>query len=137
MIVVENPLHIKLTMGLVRDKTDQKDAHRIALFAKRHQHELRAWKAPRPEIVRLKQLSTVRDRLVMVGKIPKTPLKEHADFMPAKQAKEVDEASAKALKAVKTDLSKIEKTMKCLFYSPRAQFPHKIFFAGCGEMGVF
>jgi transposase len=45
MIVIENPLHIKLTMGLVRDKTDQKDAHRIALFAKRHQHELRAWQA--------------------------------------------------------------------------------------------
>jgi transposase len=117
MIVVENPLHIKLSMGLIRDKSDQKDAHRIALFAKRHQNELRLWQAPRTEIVRLRQLSTMRDRLVSVGKILKTPLKDNGDFTPVKLAREVKEGCAESLKAVKNDLDKVEQKMDAIIKS--------------------
>lgn len=111
LVVVENPLHIKLSMGLVRDKSDQKDAHRIALFAKRHQHELRLWQAARLEIVRLRQLSTVRDRLVTVDKILKTALKDHADFTSVKLSREVKERCAASLVAIKSDLNKVEQSM--------------------------
>src|SRR6478735_8706367 len=63
-LVVENSLHIKRSMGLVRDKTDKKDAHRIALFAKKNYQELRLWEPPRQEILRLKYLQEVRERLL-------------------------------------------------------------------------
>ncbi len=59
-LYVISPLHLKRSMGLVRGKNDKIDAERIMEFIKRHYNELTPWRAPRPQIQKLKVLLTER-----------------------------------------------------------------------------
>jgi transposase len=107
-IVVENALHIKRSMGLVRDKSDKKDAYRIALHAQRNFQQLRIWQPPRPEIIRLQHLVEVRDRLITISKMLLVPLGEHGDFINEKLKKECLSSSTNSIESVKADIKKTD-----------------------------
>jgi transposase len=59
-----NALDIKRSMGLIRGKTDKKDARMIALYAWRKRDELNVTNLSGPIIDQLKQLLTLREKLI-------------------------------------------------------------------------
>jgi len=75
-----SPLQIKLSMGMVRGKTDKIDARRIARYGFQQQAELQPCLASAVRIQRLKLLKSTRDRLVKNRAALKTALKETRAF---------------------------------------------------------
>jgi transposase len=108
-LVVENALHIKQSMGLVRDKSDEKDALRIALYAMRHLDQVKLWQPPRPEITRLRHLAELRDRLVVVSGSLKVPIKEQGIFLSDGLKEELLNLSESSLASIRSDILDIEK----------------------------
>lgn len=77
---VENALQIKRSMGLVRGKNDRVDAERIARYACRFQDKVRLYQPPKPQIVRLRTLFHLREKLVKQRQQLQTCLQEAAPF---------------------------------------------------------
>jgi len=63
-IWIENAVQIKRSMGIARGKNDKIDAIRIAEYASKHTERLRLWKPMSNTIEKIKNLATVRERLV-------------------------------------------------------------------------
>jgi transposase len=61
---VEHPLQIKRSQGMIRGKTDQQDAMRIAHYAFRFQDKLSLWKPEEKIISQLKELQSKRELLM-------------------------------------------------------------------------
>ncbi|ASW73498.1 IS110 family transposase [Chryseobacterium piperi] len=59
-VYVINPLHIKRSIGLVRDKNDKIDSKRIALFLEKHHIDLRIWSPCSKTLQKIKLLNTER-----------------------------------------------------------------------------
>jgi len=105
---VENPLQIKASIGLVREKHDKGDAILIARYAQKNHTGIRLWEERSAAIVELMNLSTLRIRIVTMSLVMKTPLKEQQRFI----TKELQSLSAslckKSLDALKGDLRKVD-----------------------------
>lgn len=69
-------LMIKRSLGLKRGKNDKIDAYELARFAYLHRSELKAYKMPSQSIIRLKQLQSLRLRLVKQCSSYKAHVKE-------------------------------------------------------------
>jgi transposase len=110
---LENALQIKQSSGLQRGKNDKVDAHRIALYAYRNCSQARLWQPPRQVIQQLTQLTALRSRLLNVIKQLSVPLQENSLFVGI-AGKVVQKACACSLKALKQDLSKVEKQIDAL-----------------------
>jgi transposase len=65
---IENPLAIKTFFGIDRGKSDRVDAQRIAEYAYYKRSKIRIWEPPRDVIKKLKNLLSIRDRLVKTRK---------------------------------------------------------------------
>lgn len=65
---LENPLSIKTYFGIDRGKSDRVDAQRIAEYAYYKRSKIRIWDAPRDVVQKLKNLLSIRDRLVKTRK---------------------------------------------------------------------
>ena len=63
-IWVENPIHLKRSLGLVRGKNDKIDAERIALYAYKNRDNVKLWQPERAVIVKLKNVLKARERLM-------------------------------------------------------------------------
>lgn len=69
-VYVISPLHMKKSMGLIRDKNDKIDAVRICRFIEKNYKELKVWKCPSKSIQSLKVLLTERtQRIKMRGQL--------------------------------------------------------------------
>jgi len=83
-VFVVPPLHLKKSIGLVRDKNDKIDAVRIAAFIKKNYAELPQWKPSSPNIQSLKVLLTERNsRIKTKGQL----LKQRYDYAKMKHLK--------------------------------------------------
>lgn len=80
-VVVEPALRIKNSLGLIRGKNDKLDAARITRYLIKNLQELKLWVPRRKIIDELSILSTLRERMVKVGKIMITPLNEDKGFI--------------------------------------------------------
>ncbi len=74
-------LAIKRSLGIVRGKDDKIDAKRIALYAYRLRDELEPYKIPSEKLMRLKNLLSLRDRLVKQRAGYKSSFKEQSGFL--------------------------------------------------------
>jgi transposase len=108
LVVMENALHIKNSFGLIRDKSDKKDAFRIALFAQRNCDQLKLWEQPREIITKLALLSTLRDRLVLVSTMLRTPLKESKNYLVDQLHNVSLQHCQGAIQSVKSDIKVLE-----------------------------
>ncbi len=63
---LEAPITIKKSLGFVRGKSDQVDAHRIATYAYHFQDKYRPWAPPKKSIETLRSLSKRRKNLLKV-----------------------------------------------------------------------
>lgn len=107
-IWIENAVQIKRSMGIARGKNDKIDAIRIAEYASKHTERLRLWKPMSNTIEKIKNLATVRERLVETLKKLKTPIKEMQETGQPGMAKMLEKSIKKSLSAIEKDLSNIE-----------------------------
>jgi len=63
-IWLENPLQIKMSSGIKREKNDKADSREIALYARRYQDRARAYHLPDKALKSLELLLSFRERLV-------------------------------------------------------------------------
>lgn len=65
---LESPLQIHLCLGLHRGKNDKLDSLRIAEYAYTYRHKAKLYEPPRDILEQLKQLRSLRERLLRVKK---------------------------------------------------------------------
>ncbi len=73
-------LEIKRSMGIKRGKDDKTDARQIALYAYRRKDELKSFQLPEKDILNLKKLLSLREKLVKQRAGYKAFLKEQKQF---------------------------------------------------------
>lgn len=126
-IWLESAMRIKQSHGLLRGKNDKVDAERIALYAYTYRDQIKLWEPPRKEVIELKNLITLRDRLVKSMKQLKTPLKENSEFLPASVTKMEKKVFKGTLAAIEKDLQSVEKMIKELIdKDPHLKELHKL-----------
>ncbi|PWK72552.1 transposase [Mucilaginibacter oryzae] len=113
-IVLENPLHIKNSLGTARGKHDKADSIRIANYVYKSRDEVKLWQKRRPIIDQLARLSTLRSRLMKMKKGMATTLKEQGGFETKKVAKQNTDLCKTTLTALTEDLNKIDATISGL-----------------------
>ena len=116
-IVLENALQIKNSLGLIRGKSDKIDAIRIAQYAYTNRENLRLKEQPRPVIIQLSSLNTLRSRLLGVQTALKTPIKEESTFVNKSIHRRNVASCEKSIDAISIDLSKVEDLLAQLINS--------------------
>lgn len=126
-IWLESAMRIKHSQGMLRGKNDKVDAERIALYAYTYRNQIKLWEPPRKEVIELKNLITLRDRLVNSMKQLKTPLKEHSEFFSASVTKIEKKVFKGTLAAIEKDLQSVEKMINDLIdKDPHLKELHKL-----------
>ena len=92
---LESSLRIKRSLGLQRavpgrDKNDKIDAMRISEYAFRYADQATLWQPERQIILKLRQLVSLRKRLLNAKNALCIPLNEVADFQDKKLQKEME-----------------------------------------------
>ena len=108
---IESASKIKKSLGLQRGKSDKVDAFRIAQYAFKNRDEIKLWEPPRQQAKNLKKLLSMRNRCVNLKKIAQVPLKENAGFSSREEAKLEGKMFASTIKAIKQDLTRIDKAI--------------------------
>jgi len=107
-------LEIKRSLGMVRGKDDKKDATKIALYGYRLRDELKPYVMPSDEIVKIKSLLTLRDRLVKQRASFKTSLKEQTRVLVKKNNKVLFESQKKMIVCLTKQIQTIEKEINTI-----------------------
>lgn len=113
-VYVISPLHLKKSMGLVRDKNDKVDAIRIAAFIKKNHPELQQWQPSSPAVQKLKILLTERNSRI---KSRRQLLKQQYDYAKMKHLgmdKYLMGLSKQELALVNKQIAMIEKEIEVL-----------------------
>jgi transposase len=113
-LCLESGLQIRQSSGFKRGKNDKVDSIRIAQYAYKNSSEVRLWQPKREVIYGLKQLTTLRNRIVNVIKQIKTPLKESGEYLSKAEQKRIFSLNKNSLTALENDLRKINKEITTL-----------------------
>ena len=115
---MENPLQIKMSSGIRRNKTDKTDSRDIALYACRNQDKAKAYQLPEECLHSLKLLLSFRERLLA---------NKHTLLVSAKEirsvwqrdvtARYIYEQSKKEVERINKEIKEIEKKMLALVNS--------------------
>jgi transposase len=108
---LEMAYRIKHSTGLYRGKSDQKDAHKIALYAHRHQDNVQLWKASSEVLDKLRNLFTMRENIVRQQKALQTPLQQMKGFAPESDIAQLRLCCQPALEGLAQSLKIIENQM--------------------------
>jgi transposase len=109
---LENPVHIKRSLGLVRGKNDKVDANRIAMFAYHHQSEAKLWEPKRDVIEKLKLLMSQRVRLMKAKRMLEMPVRESKGFYSKDQIKTMKDTCKIAVKGICKDIQLVNQRIK-------------------------
>lgn len=104
---IEKPLQIIKSQGITRGKTDKIDSKRIAYYAFKNQEDAKRWVAPRPVIVRIKRLISLRKNLLNNFKQLKLVINEKMFI--ADDLEILNNACKNSLLAMKQDIKNLEK----------------------------
>ena len=105
---VENAIQIKRSSGMIRGKQDKIDAQRIALYAYRNEDVVRLWKPTSEVLDQIRNLASLRDRMVQTQKKLQTPIDELEAIGEKKMAELLAKSISKSLKAIDSDIKQIE-----------------------------
>jgi transposase len=105
---VENAIQIKRSSGIVRGKQDKIDAQRIVMYAYKNADVARLWKPTREIVEQIRQLASLRDRMVQTQKKLQTPIDELHAVGENKMAELLAKSISKSLKAIDADIKEIE-----------------------------
>lgn len=106
--VLENPYHLKKSLGLARGKNDRLDATRIARYAYLHREELICSVIPSDRLLKIKSLLSLRNRLVDAKKGLSVAAKELKDFAPLAISKMVTKQTKNTIKPIEKSILTVE-----------------------------
>jgi transposase len=119
-------LDIKRSLGLVRGKNDKKDASFIALYAWRKRDEIKPTVFPAGSIVRIKQLLSLRNKLVKHKKAYQTAMCDIQDYFKEGDAQFYLEVNKRVIKSLSSEMASIEKEIETIIKSdPEVQKNYK------------
>lgn len=107
---VEMSLKIIRSIGVQRGKNDKIDAERIAYYAMKNVDEAVLYKAPRKEVDKIRNLLSLREKLVVTKTSLLRNVKELKSF-DLEVAKLSEKLQKSTVKGIETDLQKIEKQL--------------------------
>jgi len=110
-IVMEDALHIRNSLGLLRGKYDKIDAIRIASYAYKNREELRLLIPKRGAIEQLSYMASLRIRLLDTQKRLTVPLGEQQQFLNKKLLQANKNLCQESIVAVKADLVQVDKAI--------------------------
>jgi transposase len=113
-IWVESGTRIKKSGGIQRGKTDKVDALRIATYASKNQENIRLWKPLNSTIDKIKNLTSIRDRLMKSKQKLTVPVEEFRQMGDTKTANLLSKAMQSSVEALEKDIIAIEKQIKKL-----------------------
>lgn len=105
---LENPYHIKHSMGLQRGKTDKKDAIKIARYAFLHREELKLSRFQGKTMIKLQALLSYRDRLINAQKGFKIASGELSGFVEKEISSQIQEDTKSLVKDIEARIKKVE-----------------------------
>ena len=116
---LESSLRIKRSLGLQRGKSDKIDAVRISEYVPagnrfRYADQARLWQPERQTISKLRQLVSLRKRLLNAKNALKVPVNEIAAFQDKKLQKEMEKLNRKPIEALEKQIAEVEKKIKAL-----------------------
>lgn len=104
-------LEIKRSLGITRGKDDKVDATKIALYAYRLRNEIKPTKLPLENIMALKRLLSLRERLVKQRAGYKSSLKEQERVLVKNENKILFDLQEKTISFLSKQIDKVEKEM--------------------------
>jgi transposase len=104
-------LEIKRSLGIARGKDDKIDATKIALYGYRLRDEIKLYNMPCKEIINLKRLLSLRERLVKQRAGFKSSLKELSRVLLKKDNNILLETQEKMIHYLTTQINKVEKSL--------------------------
>lgn len=107
---VEMSLKIIRSIGVQRGKNDKIDAERIAYYAMKNVDEAVLYKAPRKEVDKIRNLLSLREKLVITKASLLRNVRELKSF-DLEVAKLSEKLQKSTIKGIETDLQKIEKQL--------------------------
>jgi len=116
-IVVEHPVTIKNSSGLLRGKDDKVDAIRIAKYAYNFEHKLKFWLPKRPVVLQLMNFVTLRNRLLGMSTALKAPLIESMQFNSIKRNLADSAGCQKTISAISEDLLSVNEKIQLIIAS--------------------
>ena len=102
-------LEIKRSLGIQRGKNDRVDAMRIAQYAYRRREEVRTYQLPEKAINKIRQLLSLREKLVRQCAGYEASLKDLSDFIKSSENKLVVSIQRNMVKALARETEKVEK----------------------------
>lgn len=117
MVWVEMPVVIIRSMGLQRGKNDKVDARKIALYAYKNREDIKSWVPPRKEIVQIKDLIVLRERLLKSMKSLSMPIGELKQMSQDKRSKYIKAHCRSSLTAFKKDIKNVELEIESIISS--------------------
>ena len=105
---VEHSAAIKRATAMARGKNDKVDALRIATYASKNLDHVRLWKPMDTTIEKIKNLATLRERMVETVKRLTVPINEFEERGDHAMARLLTKSIKKTLSALNKDLSSIE-----------------------------
>jgi len=101
-------LEIKRSLGIQRGKNDKVDAEKIALYAYRRRDEIETYKIPESSLIKLKQLLSLREKLVRQRSGYQATLKEQSRFLKKSENKLLFSIPTKLIKELEKQENQIE-----------------------------
>ena len=105
-------LALKKSLGLARGKDDRIDSCAIALYAYRRREELTPFRLPSTNLLRIRKLLSLRDKLVKQRSGYKTTLKETLRVMPSEQNHTYAVIHTQQISALTSSIKTVEKELQ-------------------------
>ncbi len=112
--VLVSPYHLKRSLGLLRSKSDQLDAAYIARYAYLHSEELICFTLPSDRLLEIKNLLSLRTRLVGSKKGLNVAANELKAFAPKTISKLVTKHTRSTTKSIEKSIEFVEQQIKIL-----------------------
>jgi len=101
-------LELKRSMGIVRGKNDKIDAKRIALYTYEKREKIKPYQMPQDDIIQIKRLLSLREKLVGQRAGYKSTLGEYKHFLKKKDNKMLFDVHEKMIIELTKQIEKIE-----------------------------
>jgi len=115
--VMENPIQIKRSMGLVRGKDDQVDSKRIAEYGYMRKDKLKLTQLPSQELIKVQNLLALRERMIKQKAGYQVSLGDYKRVFVQQEEKEFFQMLQTMINALKKQIQKAEKALLTIIHS--------------------
>jgi transposase len=115
--VMENPIQIKRSMGLVRGKDDHVDSKRIAEYAYMRKEKLKLTQLPSKELIKMQNLLAIRERMIRQKAGYQASLGEYKRVLVQQQQKDFFVLLNNMINALKKQIRKADETLIEIIHS--------------------